>query len=90
MFPVVLTVLVVMNVLAFALMGIDKVKAKAGAWRIPEKTLFLLSALGGSIGAMVGMRVWRHKTLHASFRYGIPAIFIAQTLLAGVLLYLCR
>ena len=56
--------------------------------RVPEKTLFLLSILGGSVGALLGMRVWHHKTLHKSFRFGIPIIFLCQVLLAlGLFLY---
>lgn len=46
--------------------------------RVPEKTLFLLAALGGGLGALIGMRVWHHKTLHRSFRYGIPAILLVE------------
>ena len=55
---------------------------------MPEKTLFLLAALGGSVGALLGMRVWRHKTLHKSFRFGIPAILVLQIIIpAGLWLY---
>ena len=56
--------LMVANIVGFALMGIDKKRAKRGAWRIPEKTLFLVSALGGSIGTWVGMYFFHHKTKH--------------------------
>ncbi|MBP5282479.1 MAG: DUF1294 domain-containing protein [Lachnospiraceae bacterium] len=79
--------LVLMNVIAFALMGADKHKAKTGAWRVPEKTLFLSAILGGSIGAIAGMQVFRHKTKHWYFQYGMPAILILQ-IVAGVLLYI--
>jgi len=77
--------LVVINAVAFLVFGIDKWKAKrkekkGSVRRVPEKTLFILSALGGSIGALVGMRVWHHKTLHKSFRFGIPAILALQVL----------
>ena len=75
--------LLVVNVLLFALMGIDKWKAKNGRWRIPEKTLFLAAILGGSVGGILGMRVFRHKTRHNSFKYGFPAILIAQLALVG-------
>ena len=54
--------LIFMNLLAFLLMGLDKSKARRNQWRIPEKTLFLSAILGGSIGAIVGMQVFRHKT----------------------------
>lgn len=75
--------LLAVNLLLFALMGIDKYKAKQGLWRIPEKTLFGLAIAGGSIGGILGMRVFRHKTQHNSFKYGFPAILVAQLALAG-------
>ena len=83
---VILLWMALMSLLTFFVFGLDKLKAKrreqkASVRRIPERTLFLLAALGGSIGALLGMRVWRHKTLHNSFRFGIPAILIAQLLL---------
>jgi uncharacterized membrane protein YsdA (DUF1294 family) len=74
--------LVIVNVLAFLLMGIDKRKAQKGTWRIPERTLFLSALLGGSLGAILGMQVFRHKTRHRSFVIGMPAILIAQLLLS--------
>ena len=85
--------LLVMNLVTFLIFGLDKWKAKRKAKneavrRVPEKTLFLLSALGGSVGALLGMKVWRHKTLHKSFRFGIPAILAAQIILpAGLYIY---
>lgn len=85
MFPVVLTVLVVMNVLAFVLMGVDKVKAKRGAWRIPEKTLFLVTALFGGLGGTLGMTVFRHKTKHWYFKLGFPALLAVQIVLLALL-----
>lgn len=75
--------LVVVNVATFFVYGIDKLKARRGRWRVPEATLLTLAAVGGSIGAWCGMRVWRHKTLHAKFRYGVPTIIIAQIALAA-------
>ena len=85
--------LLVMNLITFFVFGFDKWKAKykekhETARRVPEKTLFLLAALGGSVGALLGMRVWHHKTLHKSFRFGIPAILILQIVIpAGLCLY---
>ena len=70
--------LVIINLVAFAIFGIDKKRAKKGQWRIPEKTLFLSAILGGSIGAILGMYVFHHKTKHWYFQYGIPAILIVQ------------
>ena len=78
MFPMLLVGLAVMNVLAFALMGVDKLKAKKGAWRIPEKTLFLVTALFGGLGGTLGMNVFRHKTKHWYFKYGFPALLVIQ------------
>ena len=79
---------VIMNIVAFCVMGIDKWKAKKRAWRIPEATLFILAAVGGSIGAIAGMYTFRHKTKHRSFVWGMPAILIAQIILIVALLYL--
>ncbi|MBO6080008.1 MAG: DUF1294 domain-containing protein [Bacteroidales bacterium] len=73
--------LVILNVLTFLLYGIDKWKAKHSRWRIPESLLLGMAAVGGSVGAWLGMRVWRHKTQHKKFRYGVPAILVAQIVL---------
>lgn len=80
----VLLVLVVMNAAAFVLMGIDKRRAKQGAWRIPEKTLFLVTALFGGLGGTLGMFMLRHKTKHWYFRLGFPALLIVQVVLLGL------
>ena len=74
--------LIVINVIAFFIYGIDKLKAKKGKWRIPESTLLLLAIIGSSIGAWLGIKVWHHKTLHKKFKYGIPLIVIAQIAIA--------
>lgn len=66
--------LLVVNLVAFVAYGADKRRARQGRWRMQESTLLLVEALGGSLGAWVGMRVWRHKTLHAKFRYGVPLL----------------
>ena len=85
--------LLVINLITFFIFGLDKWKAKykethEETRRVPEKTLLLLSALGGSVGALLGMRVWHHKTLHKSFRFGIPAILTLQIIIpAGLWLY---
>jgi len=86
--------LVAINLVTFLVFGLDKWKAKRkvkkeSVRRVPEKTLFLLAILGGSVGALLGMKVWHHKTLHRSFRFGIPAILILQIVLpVGVWLWL--
>lgn len=73
---------VVMNIAGFATMGADKAKAKKGAWRIPEATLFLVALLGGSLGSIWGMQHFRHKTKHWYFTVGMPVIFFLQLALA--------
>ena len=77
----------IINIVAFILMGIDKKKARTGAWRIPEKTLFLSAILGGSIGSICGMQLFRHKTKHKSFVIGMPAILVVQLSLAAAYFY---
>ena len=70
--------LIVINILTFAVYGIDKWKAKQGSWRISETTLLMFAVIGGTIGALLGMQVWRHKTMHKKFKYGLPLILLAQ------------
>ena len=70
------------NVVTFALYGIDKYKAKKERWRIPERTLLLLPLLGGSVGGILGMAAFHHKTRHWYFRMGLPVIFLLQAALA--------
>lgn len=70
--------LIAVNLVAFVLYGIDKKRAREGAWRISEKTLIGIAVIGGSIGAIAGMYAFRHKTRHWYFRYGLPMILIAQ------------
>ena len=77
--------LIVINVVTFLVYGIDKWKAKQGSWRISEATLLILAVIGGSIGALLGMKVWRHKTQHKKFKYGLPLILIIQIILIGYL-----
>lgn len=79
--------LAIINALGFLLMLIDKQKAKRKKWRISEATLIWTAALGGSVGSLCGMHIFRHKTLHKKFTLGIPAILIGQLLLAGVIIY---
>ena len=83
---VIIAILFVMNLLAFALMGIDKAKAKAGAWRIPEKTLFLVTALFGGLGGTLGMNVFRHKTKHWYFKFGFPVLLVIQLAVLALVL----
>ena len=74
--------LIAVNIIAFFLYGADKHRAKQGAWRISEKTLLLIAVIGGSIGAILGMHIFHHKTKHWYFRFGLPVILIAQVVLA--------
>lgn len=73
--------LLVINIVGFVYMGIDKWKAKRNAWRIPEDTLFAITALGGGIGTIAGMYTFRHKTKKTKFTIGIPAILILEIIL---------
>ena len=73
-----ITYLVLVNAAAFSLMLADKQKARRGAWRIPEATLLGIALMGGSIGAMAGMYLFRHKTRHLKFTLGFPLILITQ------------
>ena len=74
--------LIVINIIGFLIMFIDKQKAKKGAWRIPEKTIFIITALGGGIGTIAGMYLFRHKTQKLNFIIGLPLITILEILLA--------
>ena len=70
--------LLVINLIAFVAYGMDKWRAKKNKWRIPERTLILLAVIGGSIGALAGMYVFRHKTQHMKFKIGVPLILGIQ------------
>lgn len=73
--------LIVINLIAFLAMYIDKRKARYGKWRIPEQTLFILALIGGSIGAIAGMYAFRHKTKKLRFTVGFPVILVLQIIL---------
>ncbi len=84
--------LLILNLLAFLLYALDKVKAKRGKWRIPEATLLLCAALGGAVGALMAMQMFRHKTQHKKFTLGVPllltlhvVLFVVLFLVTGVL-----
>ena len=74
--------LLLINGAAFVLCGIDKWKARRGRWRVKENTLLGTAALGGGVGLLLGMKVFRHKTLHKKFTVGVPLILAAETALA--------
>lgn len=73
--------LIVINLIGLFIMYLDKKKAMYGRWRIPEKSLILIAILGGSIGCMIGMKLFRHKTQKIKFVLGYPTIFIAELIL---------
>ena len=70
--------LIALNIVTFLVYGIDNIKAKQKIRRIREASLLVLAVLGGSIGALLGMYVWHHKTKHKKFKYGLPLILLAQ------------
>ena len=78
--------LALMSVVLFCVMGADKGRAKTGARRVPEKTLFLLALIGGAVGGVIGMRVFRHKTKHWYFAWGFPILALLQL---GLCFWLC-
>ncbi len=82
----ILLYLLIVNAVAFLLMLVDKRKAQKKLWRIPESTLLLSAAIGGSVGALAGMYTFRHKTRHLKFTLGIPAILIAQMIAVFLLM----
>ena len=79
--------LIVINIIGFLFMFIDKQKAKRGAWRIPEKVLFIITALGGGIGTIAGMYTFRHKTQKLNFIIGLPLITVLEIILAIYLIF---
>ena len=78
--------LLIVNALGLLLMLADKIKAKKNRWRIPEATLFLVAAIGGSFGSLLGMYMFRHKTKHFSFILGMPLILALQIVLVVLII----
>ncbi len=85
MIMIALTYIVILNIVGYAMMGIDKKRAIRGAYRISEASLFTVALIGGSVGSILGMQHFRHKTKHNSFVFGMPAILILQLVLAAYL-----
>ena len=77
--------LIGINLAGFIIMGVDKKRAIRGAWRISEASLFFTALLGGSLGCILGMQHFRHKTKHWYFKYGMPTILVVQVLLFALL-----
>ena len=80
--------LLIINAAGFLLMLVDKWKAKKNRWRVRESTLLLIAALGGSVGSLAGMYLFRHKTRHLKFTLGIPLILAAQCIAAVLVMAL--
>ena len=78
---------IVINVIGFLLMGIDKFRARRRGFRIPEATLFIIAIIGGSIGSLLGMHIFRHKTRHRSFTIGMPVILVIQIIFVLILIF---
>ena len=85
---ILLSYLLFMNVYAFIIIGWDKHKAKNNKWRIPEKKLFITGFIGGALGIYLGMQVFRHKTQHHTFQYGIPLLIIFHVAIILGIFYL--
>ena len=88
LFKIIIAWLIVINIVALCQMAADKSRAKKGMRRIREKVLFLTAAIGGSVGAIAGMSLFRHKTKHMSFVIGMPAILLAQLVIAFLIVKL--
>ena len=82
-----LVYLFLINALGFCFMLSDKIKARKNKWRIPEATLMTIAMIGGSLGVMMGMRLFRHKTLHPKFSIGVPVILVLQIVM-GIILWI--
>jgi len=77
----------IINIIGFCSMGVDKKKAENGEWRIKEKSLFTIAVCGGSFGSIAGMQIFRHKTKHKSFVWGMPVILLCQLALATYFIF---
>ena len=84
---IIIAALLLVNIVAFAAYGIDKRKAQKNKWRIPESTLLLLAFIGGSLGALLGMRTFHHKTKHWKFKILVPLFLVLHLALAVWLIY---
>jgi len=80
--------LIITNVFTFVIYGIDKWKARHDRWRVPESVLILLAILGGSLGALLAMRLFHHKTKKNKFAFGIPIILVLQ--ISAMIFYACN
>lgn len=86
-FVIVVSYLLIVNIVGIVICAIDKRRAIKHAWRIPEKRILMIAAVGGSIGVLIGMHRFRHKTQHLKFTVGVPAILICQIIIVGLIVY---
>ena len=84
-FSIIILYFVIINIIGFGIMGLDKWKAKKGYWRVPESSLFIISLIGGSLGSILSMYSFRHKTRHWYFVFGLPAILVIELLIVFLL-----
>ncbi|HHV96736.1 MAG TPA: DUF1294 domain-containing protein [Clostridiaceae bacterium] len=87
MLEIIIIVLLLVNLFGFVLVAMDKRRAKKRMWRIPEKSFFIISALGGFPGVYTGLFIFRHKTKHIKFTIGLPLIFIIQLVILYYLFF---
>jgi uncharacterized membrane protein YsdA (DUF1294 family) len=80
-YKIVIVIILLLNLVGFLLIGLDKYKSKRNKWRIKEITFYIFAALGGSVGVLAGMYFFRHKTKHPSFVFGLPLIIVLQLIL---------
>ena len=85
MFQFMIAYLCIINIIGFAIMGVDKKRAIRGAWRISEASLFFTALIGGALGTTLGMEYFRHKTKHRYFKLGMPTILLCQVVVLGIL-----
>ena len=83
-----LAIFIILNLISFITYGVDKHKAVKNKWRIPESTLILLALIGGAVGAILGMKVFRHKTKHPKFYIGVPLILVLHIVIVALFIYL--
>ena len=89
-FKIILILFLLFNIITFFTYGIDKYKAIRDKWRVPESTLIILALVGGSVGALLGMKVFRHKTKHPKFYISVPLILVLQIVSIGFILWKFR
>nr|WP_123610483.1 DUF1294 domain-containing protein [Mobilisporobacter senegalensis] len=87
MFYILISYIIIINCIGFAIMGYDKQRAKRHEWRVKERTIFAIGYFGGCLGILLGMSTFRHKTKHKKFVYGIPFILFLQLLIIAIIFH---